>query len=161
VYRSGGAPPFSPFRVQSCVALGPRSGARVGRLGDAADRGLVTSRGPRQAQLEGFDLHANVWVPRNDRARLEQLCRYLLRPPLAQDRVRLRADGRILVELKPVWRDGTAQRLFEPIEFMEKLAAIHPRARGMELTIYDPELDPQRVGAARLTTLLEEVLAGA
>jgi arginase len=35
----------------------------------------------------------------------------------------------------------------------------HPRARGMELTIYDPELDPQRVGAVRLTTLLEEVLA--
>jgi hypothetical protein len=29
----------------------------------------------------------------------------------------------------------------------------------MELTIYDPELDPQRVGAVRLATLLEEVLA--
>jgi Transposase zinc-binding domain/Putative transposase len=92
--------------VQSCVALGPRAGARVRRLGDAPDLGLVTSRGPRQAQLEGFDLHANVWVPRNDRARLEQLCRYLLRPPLAQDRVRLRADGRILVELKTVHHDG-------------------------------------------------------
>jgi arginase len=35
----------------------------------------------------------------------------------------------------------------------------HPRARGMELTIYDPELDPRRTGAVRLTTLLEEVLA--
>jgi arginase len=35
----------------------------------------------------------------------------------------------------------------------------NPRARGMEFTIYDPELDPQRVGAARLTTLLAEVLA--
>jgi hypothetical protein len=31
----------------------------------------------------------------------------------------------------------------------------------MDLTIYDPELDPQRVGAARLTTFLEEVLPGA
>jgi hypothetical protein len=29
----------------------------------------------------------------------------------------------------------------------------------MELTIYGPELDLQRVGAARLTTLMEEVLA--
>jgi hypothetical protein len=46
--------------------------------------------------------------------------------PLAQDRVRLRADGRILLTLKTVWRDGTAQLLFEPIEFMEKLAAIIP-----------------------------------
>ena len=87
----------------------------------------LTSRGPRQARIEGFDLHANVWVPPNNRPRLEQICRYLLRPPLAQDRVRLRADSRILVDLETVWRDGTAQLLFEPIEFMEKLAAIIPR----------------------------------
>src|SRR6266852_5130479 len=68
--------------VQGRVALGPRAGTRVRRLGDEPDLGHVTSRGPRQAQLDGFDLHANVWVPPNDRARLEQLCRYLLRPPL-------------------------------------------------------------------------------
>jgi Putative transposase len=127
--------------VQSRVALGPRAGARVRRLGDEPDLGHVPSRGPRQAQLEGFDLHANVWVPPNDRARLEQLCRYLLRPPLAQDRVRLRADGRILVDLKTVWRDGTAQLLFEPIEFMEKLAAIIPRP-AVNLLIYHGVLAP-------------------
>jgi hypothetical protein len=63
----------------------------------------------------------------NDRARLEQICRSLLRPPLAQDRVQLRADGRVLVELKTVWRDGPSHLLFEPIEFMENLAAIIPR----------------------------------
>jgi hypothetical protein len=34
----------------------------------------------------GFDLHANIAVPAADRARLEQLCRYLLRPAVAQDR---------------------------------------------------------------------------
>ena len=90
--------------VQGRVALGPRAGARVRRLGDEPDLGHVTSRGPRQAQLDGFDLHANVWVPPNNRARLEQLCRYLLRPPRAQDRVRLRSDGRVLVQLKTVWR---------------------------------------------------------
>jgi hypothetical protein len=89
--------------VQGRVALGPRAGARVRRLGDEPDLGHVTSRGPRQAQLDGFDLHANVWVPPNDRARLEQLCRYLLRPPLARNRIRLRPDGRVLVELKTVW----------------------------------------------------------
>ena len=32
----------------------------------------ATSRGPRQAQLDGLNLHANVWVPPNDRARLER-----------------------------------------------------------------------------------------
>ena len=128
--------------VQGRVALGPRAGARVRRLGDEPDLGHVTSRGPRQAQLDGFDLHANVWVPPNDRARLEQLCRYLLRPPLAQDRVRLRTDGRILVQLKTVWRDGTSHFLFEPIEFLEKLAAIIPRP-GVNLLLYHGVLAPR------------------
>src|SRR5713101_5245858 len=90
--------------VQGRVALGPRAGARVRRLGDEPDLGHLTSRGPRQAHLDGFDLHANVWVSPNNRARLEQLCRYLLRPPLAQDRLRLRPDGRVLVEPPPAPR---------------------------------------------------------
>jgi hypothetical protein len=47
----------------------------------------------RQAHVDWLDLHADVRVPPNDRARLEHLCRYLLRPPLAEDRLRLRADG--------------------------------------------------------------------
>ena len=36
----------------------------------------------------------------------------------------------------------------------------HPQALGLELTIYDPTLDPDRICAARLVTLLEQVLAG-
>jgi hypothetical protein len=127
--------------VQGRVAFGPRAGARVRRLGDEPDLGHVASRGPRQAQLHGFDLHANVWVPPNDRAHLEQLCRYLLRPPLAQHRVHLRADGRVLVELKTVWRDGTSHLLFEPIELLEKLAAITPRP-AINLLLYHGLLAP-------------------
>jgi arginase len=34
----------------------------------------------------------------------------------------------------------------------------HPRALGIELTIYDPSLDPDRSCAARLVTLLEKLL---
>ncbi|MDF2772011.1 MAG: arginase [Geminicoccaceae bacterium] len=34
----------------------------------------------------------------------------------------------------------------------------HPRALGLELTIYDPKLDPARVCASRLVALLETVL---
>ena len=36
----------------------------------------------------------------------------------------------------------------------------HPRALGLELTIYDPGLDPDRSCAARLVTLLENLLLG-
>jgi Putative transposase len=57
----------------------------------------------------GYGLHANVWVSANDRAGLERLCRYVLRPPFAQERLRLRADGRVALELKMAWRDGTRE----------------------------------------------------
>ena len=113
--------------VQGRVALGARAGARVRRLGDARDTGTVTSRGPRQAHLEGFDLHANVWVSANDRAGLERLCRYVLRPPFTQERLRLRSDGRIALELKAAWHDGTRELVFEPLELLERLAAMTPR----------------------------------
>jgi len=113
--------------VQGRVALGPRAGARVRRLGDARDTAIVTSRGPRQAHLDGFDLHANVWVSANDRAGVERLCRYVLRPPFAQERLRLRGDGRVALELKRAWRDGTRELVFEPLEFLERLAAMTPR----------------------------------
>jgi hypothetical protein len=113
--------------VQGRVALGRHAGTRVGRLGGEPPEPAGRARGPRQAHLDGFDLHANVWVPPHDRARLEHLCRYLLRPPLAQARLRLRADGRVTVKLKGAWRDGTTHLVFEPLEFLAKLAALTPR----------------------------------
>ena len=63
-------------------------------------------------------------------------------PPLAQERVRLRADGRVLVQLKTVWRDGTSHFLFDPIEFLEKLAAIIPRP-AVNLLLYHGLLAPR------------------
>ncbi len=105
--------------------VGSRAGARVRRLGDARDPAAVTSHGPRQTHLGGFDLHANVWVPAHDRAGVEHLCRYVLRPPFAQER--LRGDGRVALELKTAWHDGTRELVFEPLEFLERLAAMTPR----------------------------------
>ena len=71
----------------------------------------MRTRGPRHAHLEGFDLHANVWVGPSDRARLEQLCRYVLRPSLAEDRLRQLTDRRVRVALKRAWHDGTTHLL--------------------------------------------------
>jgi hypothetical protein len=122
----------------------------VRRLGREPDVEAVTSRGPRQAQLEGFDLHANVWVSANDRAGLERLCRYVLRPPLAQDRLRLRSDGRIAVALKTAWHDGTTELVFEPLEFLERLAAMTPRPE-LNLIISHGVLAPR--GAVTLCIL--------
>jgi putative transposase len=67
----------------------------------------MSSRGPGHAHLDGFDLHADVWVAARDDAGLERLCRYVVRPPLAQERLRLRDDGRVQLDLKTPWHDGT------------------------------------------------------
>jgi hypothetical protein len=56
--------------------------------------------------------------------------------------VRLRADGRVLVELKTAWRDGTSHLVFDPIEFIEKLAAITPRP-AVNLVVYHGVLAPR------------------
>ena len=74
------------------------------------------ARGPRQAHLEGFDLHAKVWGSQRPGAagagvqimRSSAYCRYVVRPPLAENRLRRRADGRVRLELKRPWSDGTA-----------------------------------------------------
>src|SRR5262249_4675626 len=115
--------------VQGRSALGPRAGARVLQLGRMPGAPWVTSAGSRQAHLDGFDLHANVAVAANNRDGLEQLTRYVLRPPIAQERLTRTADGRVLLTLKAEWSDGTTHLVFEPIELLERLAALTPRPR--------------------------------
>jgi len=127
--------------VQGRVALGRHAGTRVERLGGEPPERGDRRHGPRQAHLDGFDLHADIRVPPNDRARLEHLCRYLLRPPLAQDRMHLRTDGRVVVTLKRAWRDGTTRLVFEPLEFLAKLAALTPRPE-INLLLYHGVLAP-------------------
>jgi len=61
-------------------------------------------------------------VAGEDRRRLEQLCRYLLRPPIAQDRLALQSDGTVLVLLKTPWHHGTTHLRFEPLTLLERLA---------------------------------------
>jgi hypothetical protein len=127
--------------VQGRVALGSGAGTPVRRLGDVARQVRGGARGPRHAHLDGFDLHANVWVGAHDRARLEQMCRYVLRPPLAENRLRRLADGRVRLALKRPWSDGTTHLLFEPAEFLEKLAAVTPRPE-INLVLYHGVLAP-------------------
>ena len=55
------------------------------------------------------------------------MCRYVLRPPFAKERLQLRGDGRVALELQRAWHDGTQELVFEPLEFLERLAAMTPR----------------------------------
>jgi hypothetical protein len=140
---------LSSASIQGRIEFGPRAGARVWRVGDAPDAPWVLSTVPRHAHLAGFDLHANVAVPAADRTRLEQLCRYLFRPAVAQDRLRLLDDSRIVLTLKTAWADGTRALVFEPLELLEKLAALKPRPR-INLVLYHGVLAPHAGWRARV-----------
>jgi hypothetical protein len=85
------------------VATGPRAGRPVQRLGRDRYAAEITSTGPLHAHLDGFDLHAAVAVPAGDRGRLEHLCRYVLRPPIAQERLDRAPDGAVLLRLRRPW----------------------------------------------------------
>jgi Putative transposase len=52
-----------------------------------------------------------------------------LRPAVAQDRLRPTEDGRVVLELKTAWADGTSHLVFEPLELLARLAALTPRPR--------------------------------
>jgi hypothetical protein len=144
--------------VQGRSALGSRAGARVLRLGRVPGAPWVTATGSRQAHVEGFDLHANVAVAANNRNGLEQLARYVLRPPIAQDRLTRTADGRVLLTLKTEWSDGTTHLLFEPIELLERLAALTPRPR-INLVLHHGVLATHSRWRARAVTYGEDTVA--
>jgi hypothetical protein len=51
------------------------------------------------------------------------------RPPIAIERLKPLPDGRLMYRLKKHWRDGTSHILFQPLELMERLAALIPAPR--------------------------------
>ena len=81
------------------------------------------------ADIDGFSLHAAVRCGADDRQALEQLCRYITRPALANERVQTNAAGQVVLKLKTAWRDGTTHLVMSPLEFMQRLAALVPRPR--------------------------------
>jgi hypothetical protein len=116
--------------VAGRIATGRRAGQHVLRVGDCIDpEDLPVLEGERCASVSGVSLHANVAVPARDRQRLERLCRYVARPPVATERLSHLEDGRLLYRLKHRWRDGTTHVVFEPQELVEKLAALVPPPR--------------------------------
>ena len=76
------------------------------------------------ADIDGFSLHAALRCGAEDRQALEQLCGYITRPALANERVRTNAAGQLVLKLKTPWRDGTAHWVMSPLEIMQRLAAL-------------------------------------
>jgi hypothetical protein len=143
--------------IRSRIATGPEAGDPWRRLGDRVEPGEQEEDGvepgarvpPRCVRHGGMSLHADVAVPEHDRRRLERLCRYVARLPLALDHLQAMADGRLAYRLKTPWRDGTTHVVMERKELLERLAPLIPPPRAHQVR-YHGVLAPCASGRDRI-----------
>jgi len=125
--------------LRTRIATGPQRGEPWRRLGDRVEPsdGDANEADPqasaRVPQRGGMSLHADVSVPARDRRRLERLCHYVARPPLANERLEERPDGRLALRLKTRWRDGTTHILMERRELIDRLVPLIPPPRAHQV----------------------------
>ena len=107
---------------------GPATKRRPIRIAlDPDDRPVP--KGALCASSHGFNLQAATRVPASDKAGRERLCRYILRPPLANDRLTILDDGSVHLAFKRPWADGTSAVTLEPLALIARLAALVPPPR--------------------------------
>jgi hypothetical protein len=83
-------------------------------------------RAEPHAVVQGINIHAGVAFDARDKPRMERMCRYLARPPIAQDRLTLRDDGSVQYNMKKTWRDGTHAIVLQPPDLIARLCAMIP-----------------------------------
>lgn len=153
-------PELQAASVQSKIAMGQRKGQPVRRLGSW---GMIIDENPHStaplcATIQGFSLHAGVYCAPWEREKLEKLCRYVSRPAIAEDRLRVLPSGEIVYKLKRDYSDGTSHLIFTPLEFMEKLAALVPKPR-VHLTRFHGILAPHAKIRSLIVPKKEEPVA--
>ena len=100
------------------IEFGEKKGHRLCRIYSEAK----CSKDPSKKLIgrgQSFNLDAGRVVQANDRAGLERLARYILRPPISSSRLRERADLQIEVKLKSPWGDGTTHIVLSPMDFIK------------------------------------------
>lgn len=125
---------MAPLQAAACtyrIALGPRAGQKVLTLQTVPSSAAPNTPNTTQrcANEQGFSLHAEVRCAMNQRNKLEQLCRYITRPAIANERLSINNNGDVVLQLKSPYKDGTTHVVMSPLEFMQRLAALVPRPR--------------------------------
>ena len=107
------------------------------------------------AVVRGFNLHGKTRVDGCDRFALEKLCRYIARPPIAQQRLHILQDGRVRYEMKRIWKDGTTAIVLSPLDFIARLCALVPPPY-FHLTRFHGLLAPNSKYRAEIVPQLEQ-----
>jgi hypothetical protein len=130
------------------IAVGPQQGRKVFTLqtlpacDDSFDDGV--------GKVYGFSLHAGVAARADQRQKLERLCRYISRPAISEKRLSLTRNGNVRYQLKMPYRDGTTHVIFEPLDFIGRLAALAPKPR-INLTRFHGVFAPNSKHRAQVT----------
>ena len=99
--------------------------------------------------MAGFSLHAGVAARADQRPKLERLCRYISRPAISEKRLSVTPNGNVRYQLKTPCRDGTTHVIFEPLDFIARLAALVPKPR-VNLTRFHGVFAPNSKYRARV-----------
>jgi hypothetical protein len=129
------------------IATAPREGQKVFTLRTLP--GEPDGPRPEVAESSGFSLHAGIAAKASQRDKLEHLARYVARPPVATERLSLTEGGQVRCALKTRFRDGTTHVIFEPEDFIARLAALVPKPRA-HLTRYHGVFAPASPDRARI-----------
>jgi hypothetical protein len=78
----------------------------------------------------GFSAYARHLILNEEPARLAHMTRYLVRPPVATDRVHATSDGRVLVETPPDPRTGATTLVLNPLEWVRRMTNQVPDPRS-------------------------------
>ena len=81
------------------------------------------------------------------------------RPPIAQGSLSIVPDGRVHLELRRPWRDGTRALLFDPLDFIGRLAALTPKPR-VNLLLYHGVFAPHAAQRRAAVARAREVCGG-
>ena len=121
------------------IAVGPQAGRKVFTLQTLPNSGEAFDDpvGP----VSGFSLHAGVAAQAHQRQKLERLCRYISRPAVSEKRLSLTPNGNIRYQLETPYRDGTTHVIFEPLDFIARLAALSGATAGA-LVLIEPTTRP-------------------
>ncbi len=132
------------------IAVGPHQGRKVRMLQTlpADDFAVPGADGP--GRVAGFSLHAGVAAKADRRDKLERLCRYVSRPAVSEERLSQLPNGHLRYRLKTPYRNGTTHVIFEPLDFIARLAALVPPPR-VNLTRYHGVFAPNSRDRGRIT----------
>lgn len=115
--------------LQGTVALGPRAGQGVLRSGEYVERAEQECVETEQTLGHGYNLHAGHRVSWSDKKGRERILRYILRPPIATERLSWDGHGQVVYRLGKPWANGTKSFAFLPLDFVAKLLPMVPPPR--------------------------------